>query len=128
NALANGLIVRIALGQFRESEKGFDDLTRGGRTPATDPAFADILDSSATAHIAGGNYDKALQELLQSSEIHEKSGDPRGLAHSLNQFATAYLSIGDANAAREYAQRAIAVRDRLSAGDRTAAENQQIDS
>jgi CHAT domain-containing protein/tetratricopeptide (TPR) repeat protein len=127
-ALANGSIVRNALGQYRDAARGFDDLAAGGSIAARDAVLADILDSSATTHIAIGNYDKALRELLQASSIHEKSGDLRGLAHSLNTFATAYLTIGDANAAREYAQRAISVRDRLSAGDRTSAENEQIGS
>ena len=127
-ALANGSIVRNALGQYRDAAKGFDDLTAGGPMAASDAALADILVSSATTHIAIGNYDKALRELLQSSVIHEKSGDLRGLAQSFNMFATAYLSIGDASAAREYARRAISVRDRLSTDDRTAAENEQIGS
>jgi CHAT domain-containing protein len=127
-ALANASIVRNSLGQYRDAAKGFDELTAGGRIAASDAALADILDSSATTHIAVGNYDKALRELLQSSAIHEKSGDLRGLAQSLNTFATTYLSIGDAGAAREYAQRAISVRERLPGEDRTATENEQIAS
>jgi len=127
-ALINGSAVSRALGQYRKSEEIIDTLGRKGRIAAGDAALADILVSSAITHIAVGNYDKALRELLQSSAIHEKSGDLRGLAQSLNSFATAYLSIGDASAAREYAQRAISVRDRLSTSDRTAAEDEQIGS
>jgi tetratricopeptide (TPR) repeat protein len=141
----NASIVRGALGEWRDAVKGFDEVAEsgqvtaedsedgddaedaeGGQTTADDAVVADIFDSSATAHIAVGNYDKALRELLQSSVIHEKAGDVRGLAESLNTFATAYLSIGDADAARQYAQRAVSVRERLSADDRTAAENEQI--
>lgn len=125
-ALSNANIVRNAMGQYREAALGFDELLKLGENAATDAALADILDSSATTHIAVGNYDKALAELLQSSAIHEKSGDLRGLAQSLNNFATAYLSIGDASAAREYAQRAVSVRERLPADDRAATESEQI--
>jgi CHAT domain-containing protein/tetratricopeptide (TPR) repeat protein len=127
-ALADAFIVRGALGQFRDAARGFDDLTAQGRSAATDAALADILDSSATTHIAVGNYDKALRELLQSSAIHEKAGDLRGLAQSLNNFATAYLSIGDSGAARDYSKRAVSVRDRLAPADRAATESEQIQS
>ncbi|HTU65241.1 MAG TPA: CHAT domain-containing tetratricopeptide repeat protein [Steroidobacteraceae bacterium] len=127
-ALSNANTVRAAMGQWRKAAEGFDELMKLGENAATDAVLADILDSSATTHVAVGNYDKALGELLQSSAIHEKAGDLRGLAQSLNTFATAYVSIGDAEAAREYAQRAVSVRERLSADDRAATENEQIGS
>lgn len=122
-AVANGDIVRVAMGGERvvpRSDWG-DDAT-------SDAALADILDSSAGMHIATGNYDKALAELLQSSAIHDNTGDLRGLAQSLNTFATTYLSIGDAAAARTYARRAVALRDRLGPDDRVANVNEQIGS
>ena len=128
HAMANGSIVRAALGQWRAAAEGFDAITAGSQITAGDVALADIYDSSAMAAIAVGKYDEALRKLLQSSAIHEKAGDLRGLAQSYNTFATAYLSIGDASAAREYAQRAVSVRERLSSGDRTAVENEQIAS
>ena len=125
-ALSNASIVRSASGQYREAARGFDELLATGGSEAADDALADILDSSATTHVAVGNYDKALGELLQSSAIHENSQDLGGLARSLNGFAFAYLSIGDAGAARDYAQRAVSVRERLAPEDRGSTESEQI--
>jgi tetratricopeptide (TPR) repeat protein len=125
-ALSNASIVLSASGQYREAARGFDELLASGGSAAADDALADILDSSATTHVAVGNYDKALGELLQSSAIHENSQDLGGLARSLNGFAFAYLSIGDAGAARDYAQRAVSVRERLAPEDRGSTESEQI--
>jgi CHAT domain-containing protein len=125
-ALSNASIVRSSSGQYREAAQGFDELLEKGGSAAADEALADILDSSATTHVAVGNYDKALGELLQSSAIHEKSQDLGALARSLNGFAIAYLSIGDAGAARDYAQRAVSVRGRLAPEDRGSTESEQI--
>jgi hypothetical protein len=125
-ALSNASIVRSASGQYLVAAQGFDAALAKGTSGAADDALADILDSSAITHVAVGNYDKALGELLRSSAIHEKAQDLGALARSLNGFAFAYLSIGDAGAARDYAQRAVSVRERLAPEDRGSTESEQI--
>lgn len=125
-ALMNASIVRISGGQYSIAQKEVDELLNKGDPAAADEVLADILDGVATTHVAVGDYDKALAELLRSSAIHEKLQDLGGLARSLNGFAIAYLSIGDAGAARDYAQRAVSVNERLAPEDRDATENQLI--
>jgi CHAT domain-containing protein len=125
-ALANVGIVRGATGRYREAAQDFEELLAKGELGATDEVLADILDGIANTHVAVGNYDKALGELLQSSAIHERTQDLGGLARSLNGFAFAYLSIGDAGTARDYAQRAVSVRERLAPEDRGSTESEQI--
>lgn len=125
-AAYNASFVRSSGGQYSEALKQVEELLKKGQPAAADEVLADILDGMAPTLVAVGDYDKALAGLLRSSAIHEKFQDSDGLARSLNGFAIAYLSIGDAGAARDYAQRAVSVNERLAPEDRGATENQLI--
>jgi CHAT domain-containing protein/tetratricopeptide (TPR) repeat protein len=105
-ALANMNLVLAVTGDYVAASAAFDELVPDDGAAAGSPPQADILNNSADAHSAAGNYPKALLQHLRALAIHENWNDAGGAARSLNGVAGTYLRLGDAMAALDYSRRA----------------------
>lgn len=127
-ALANRSFMIYRSGRYREAAAAFDEVLRADATRDSPEVMSDILNNSATANAAVGNYDKALSQFVQALTIQERTNDLPGLARSLNGLASTYLRLGNARAAVEYAGRAHDVLVKRDPTGALASEPARLDS
>jgi tetratricopeptide (TPR) repeat protein len=92
----------------------------GGR-----PEAANALRTLGRARTAAGEPARALEPLRQALEIDRALGDPRKILADLTELARASDGAGDAQAARGYKERGIAVSRAINDG-RSAAETEVL--
>jgi tetratricopeptide (TPR) repeat protein len=89
------------------------------------PEAANALRTLGRAHAAAGEPGRALEPLRQALEIDRTLGDPRKILADLTELARAADAAGDAQAARGYKERGLAVSRAISDG-RSAAETEVL--
>ncbi|MFH1484832.1 MAG: tetratricopeptide repeat protein [Chloroflexota bacterium] len=107
------------LGQLGEAQKEHE----GALTAAvamTDPRERDLASGAALGNMgliyAGkGEPDKALEQHQKAYEIHEKLGNPLGMANQLGNMGLIYADKGEPDKALEHTERALAIFERIGA-------------
>jgi tetratricopeptide (TPR) repeat protein len=117
--------VALDSGRTAEAARLAQAAAERARGEAGRPEAANALRTLGRARTAAGEPARALEPLRQALEIDRTLGDPRKILADLGELARAADAAGDAQAARGYKERGLAVSRAINDG-RSAAETEVL--
>ena len=91
NALRNGCVTRLQLGQYRSSLAGFEEALRLHSAHGKWTLYAQTLQMTATATLELGDYERTQSQLLEALEILATQSQQPFLVHVLSSLTALYL-------------------------------------
>lgn len=117
----NSLASVVSETDFRKAAGLFEESLAISREIGEKSAIADSLHGLGTILIAGGMYDKALENIKESFDIRNETGNKRGMGVCYNSLAKINFARGEYPKAKQFYDQSLKISREL--GDRSGIAN-----